>query len=264
MPKKKNFQCSWNVNGLRAVCRKGFMDWLNQKPVWDMVHLQETKLKQNQIPPEILSHPDYHFYHSEALKAGYSGVGTLVHKSTPLVEVIEGTGLEEFDNEGRSLTFVTEDYVVINAYYPNGQRDHGRVDYKLRFSEEILQLAKKWSDKTKLPIILTGDFNTAHCEIDLKNPKTNQKTTGFLPIERAWVDRLIDQGFCDVFRHLNPTLEGQYTWWTYRNNCRAKNVGWRIDYFFLDDKHLDKLVDAQILNHVEGSDHCPISLVLFL
>lgn len=259
--------CSWNVNGLRAVCKKGFIEWLEKgvegRP-WHLVNLQETKLKEDQLPAAITEHTDFEIHLSEAERPGYSGVATLIHKDFNVTEVVEGTGIEDFDREGRTLTVHTPKFTLINAYYPNGQRDHGRVPYKLEFSEEILQTALKHKKNRKGPVILAGDFNTAHTAIDLKNPKTNQKTTGFLPHERAWLDRLIEKGFVDVFRQQHPEEEGHYTWWTYRNNCREKNVGWRIDYFFINREDLSSVDEAKILSDVHGSDHCPISLQLNL
>lgn len=257
--------CSWNVNGLRAVVKKGFLPWLakgHQGRPWDIVNLQETKLKEEQLPEALKDHPDYEVHLSEAHRPGYSGVATLIHKDFHVEEIIEGTGVEEFDREGRTLTIVTPKFTLINAYYPNGQRDHGRVPYKLDFSEEILQTALKRLKRTKKPIILAGDFNTAHHPIDLKNPESNKNTTGFLPIERRWLDRLEGFGFVDVFREYHLEEEGHYTWWTYRNNCRERNIGWRIDYFFIDQDHLNIVESADILKDVYGSDHCPISLSL--
>ncbi len=266
MAKRINL-CSWNVNGLRAVSKKNFADWAlegtKNKGPWHIIGLQETKLKREQVPTGLLEQlSDYELHTSDAQRAGYSGVALFIHKKIKPIKIFEGIGNDKFDCEGRTLTLITENFIAINAYYPNGQRDHGRVDYKLEFSQAVLDMGLNLKKEHKLPLVLMGDFNTAHQEIDLKNPKTNQKTTGFLPIEREWIDKLLASGMKDIFRDQHPNQEGHYTWWTYRNNCRAKNVGWRIDYFFTCPE-VDKLKPkAEILSEVLGSDHCPISLHL--
>ena len=257
---KKYKICSWNINGLRAVLKNGLLEWLERENnKWDIICFQEIKIQEHQLPEQILHHPDYNLYCAHAKRPGYSGVAMLIRKDLEISEVIEGVGIDQFDDEGRSLEVITKDFILINSYYPNGQRDHARVPYKLAFSEEILQRALDYK-KLNRPVILAGDFNTAHHPIDLKNPKTNTKTTGFLPIERQWIDRLIDNGFIDLFRHQHPKQEGHYTWWTYRNNCRQRNIGWRIDYFFINEEFLQKVIHSDILSHVTGSDHCPITM----
>lgn len=267
MPFNQVNLCSWNINGLRAVLKKGFLTFIEQGmngQRWDIIALQEIKISKDQLPQVITQHKDYHLFCAHAKKPGYSGVALLIHKSFPIEKVVSSLGIDKFDSEGRTLILESPYFTLINGYYPNGQRDHGRVDFKLEYSDEILNLAKTYRKKTSLPIILTGDFNTAHREIDLANPKTNQKTTGFLPRERAWIDKLIANGHVDTFRHFSPEQTGHYTWWTYRNQCRERNIGWRIDYFFIDDKSIEKVQAAQIHPEILGSDHCPVSLQLKL
>lgn len=247
---------SWNVNGIRACVGHGFVEWLtNESP--DIVCLQEIKAQETQFPAELLDKKNiYNFFVYPAQKAGYSGVCVL-SKEKP-INVKFGLDIEKFDFEGRLIICEYKNYILYNGYYPNGQRDHGRVDFKLEFSEAVLQHALKSQKKLKKPAILCGDFNTAHHAIDLANPKTNTKTTGFLPNERAWMDRLLEHGFHDVFREENPDENGHYTWWTYRSNCRAKNVGWRIDYFMVSSDIRKKIKEVGISKDVMGSDHCPI------
>jgi exodeoxyribonuclease-3 len=251
---------SWNVNGIRACVNKGFDKWL-KKELPDVICLQEIKAKEDQVPDSIKEMEniyDMTFY--PAQKPGYSGVATLVKKELNSKST-KGIGIEQFDNEGRTIITSINDTLLINGYYPNGQRDHSRVDFKLDFSDAMLDEALKREGDFK-NIILTGDFNTAHYPIDLANPKSNTKTTGFLPREREWMDKFVESGYVDTYRHLNPELEGGYTWWTYRNNCRERNIGWRIDYFFMNQAAIKNMKGADILSDVMGSDHCPISLDL--
>ncbi len=256
---------SWNINGIRAACNKGFLKWLEQHP-GSAIALQEIKANESQIPTQIsavLSDQHRAYYHS-AKRPGYSGVAAIFPQSWGEAKVTVGIGAEQFDDEGRMLIIEWDDVVLYGGYYPNGQRDHGRVPYKLEFSEAVLQHALKKKKETGKVIILTGDFNTAHHAIDLANPKQNENTTGFLPHERAWMDRLVEHGFVDCFRMVNGDVSGAYTWWTYRSNCRERNIGWRIDYFFIDSDSADKVLDCFIQPDVMGSDHCPIGLVLDL
>lgn len=248
---------SWNVNGIRACINKGFIKWL-EKQALDVVCLQEIKAQLDQLPEIFKDHPKYNLTVSSGDRKGYSGVATLVKKDLPHTS-IPFIGIEKFDKEGRCIITEFEDFVLFNGYYPNGQRDHGRVDFKLEYSEAILQKALEYREKGK-PSILCGDFNTSHQEIDLANPKTNKKTTGFLPIERQWLDRLIDHGFTDSFRHFFPHEKGAYTWWTYRNKCRERNIGWRLDYFFVDKNLLPRIKEVGIQSQTLGSDHCPVFL----
>lgn len=249
---------SWNVNGIRAVTKKGFVDWLHQESP-DIVCLQETKAQYDQFPEELKTHPNYHISHSSAEKKGYSGVATL--SKIPFIKTTL-LDIDLFDSEGRVLIHEGEHFFLINAYFPNGQRDHNRVPYKLNFCEEILA---KVNDLKKIkPVIITGDFNTAHQEIDLANPKSNIKTTGFLPIEREWMDKFIANGFIDIFRSTYPDRTGAYTWWSHRPTVRERNIGWRIDYFFITPDLLPHVKETNIFPEVKGSDHCPIGLELSL
>ena len=248
---------SWNVNGIRACFKNGMLNYPEIIEA-DILCLQEIKATEEQFPNELTECFPYQ-YIFPAQKKGYSGVAILC-KEEPL-NIWEGIGVEEFDIEGRSLTVEYENFILYNGYYPNGQRDHGRVPYKLEFSETVLQDALKLEKKRGKPVYLCGDFNTAHTENDLANPKTNKKTTGFLPIEREWMDRLVEQGFNDLFRHHNPELKnGHYTWWTYRGDCRQRNIGWRIDYFFTTKLGLGLSQNCFHLPEIGGSDHCPIGI----
>ncbi|MCT4643112.1 MAG: exodeoxyribonuclease III [Bacteriovoracaceae bacterium] len=245
---------SWNVNGIRACENKGLSDWI-KKTKYDVYCFQEIKALEEQFPETVM---DLKFHKAifPAVKKGYSGVATFSKKEP--IKTTMGLGIEEFDNEGRCIISEFDDFILFNCYFPNGQRDHGRVPYKLRFSDAVLERALKLKKKTKKEIVICGDYNTAHEEIDLANPKTNKNSTGFLPVEREWMTKFLDAGFVDTFRSKTPAKSGHYTWWTYRNNCRAKNVGWRIDYFCVT-KDL-KFKTAKILPDVMGSDHCPIYL----
>ncbi len=249
---------SWNVNGLRAVVRNGFMQALDRMNP-DILCLQEIKLQKEQIPQEIKDLNGYRSYWHFARKKGYSGVATLTRWDPQ--EVRTGLGLEKFDAEGRVLMTEFELFILFNIYFPNGQRDQGRVDYKLEFYAELLKIINALRAQGKR-VIITGDFNTAHREIDLKNPKSNQNTSGFLPEERAWIDRYLQDGWIDTFRHFHPDLADQYTWWSYRFNARKRNIGWRIDYFMVSENVLPHLTDAFILPEIGGSDHCPVGIEL--
>ncbi len=249
---------SWNVNGLRAVLRNGFLQALEQMAP-DILCLQEIKLQEEQIPQEIKDLNEYRSHWHFARKKGYSGVATLTRLQPKTVR--QGLGIEKFDAEGRVLVTEFEPFVLFNIYFPNGQRDHGRVAYKLEFYAELLKIVNALRDQGKR-VIITGDFNTAHREIDLKNPKSNQNTSGFLPEERAWIDRYLQNGWIDTFRHFHPDLADQYTWWSYRFNARKRNIGWRIDYFMVSENVLPHLRDAFILPAIHGSDHCPVGIEL--
>ena len=245
---------SWNVNGIRACAKKGFVDWLEGVSP-DIACLQEIKAMQEQFPAEVLAVKGYRLFVHSAKKPGYSGVAVL-SKEEPK-KVIDKIGVPEFDDEGRILILEFKNYTLFNCYFPNGQRDHKRVPYKLKFSDTIQELLLDYSRKRK-PVVICGDFNTAHQEIDLANPKTNHKTTGFLPIERAWMDQFMASGFEDCFRLIHGDKPQEYTWWTYRNDCRGRNIGWRIDYFFVNKKHAKKVLDSSHGQEVLGSDHCPL------
>lgn len=250
---------SWNINGIRACIKKGLWNWI-ETGNYDVIAFQETKISIEdfkKIAPTEYVKKNYSPYFFSAEKKGYSGVAFLVKKGLKY-NISPGTGIKEFDSEGRLITLTMGKWKILNGYYPNGQRDHNRVPYKLRFSEYILKTSSKLV-ADGYQVILCGDFNTAHEAIDLANPKTNTKTTGFLPIERQFITKLVNNGFKDIFREQNPNENGHYTWWTYRNNCREKNVGWRIDYFFCSENISQKLL-AKIEYDVLGSDHCPVTL----
>jgi exodeoxyribonuclease III len=247
---------SWNVNGIRSVYNKGFPEWFARESP-DILCLQEVKANIDQFPSELMSQTDYFVSSSTAQKKGYSGVATFSREKILDTKLFDK---ECFDSEGRVLIHELADFFLLNCYFPNGQRDHKRVPFKLEFCEDI---HKKIGELRKIkPVVITGDFNTAHTEIDLANPKTNKKTTGFLPNEREWMGRFIDEGMVDVFRHLNPGKTGAYTWWSNFAGARERNIGWRIDYFFISPDLLPRLKDARILPEVRGSDHCPIVLEL--
>lgn len=250
---------SWNVNGIRAVYKKGFVDWFDRE-LPDFTCLQEIKAQRDQFPIELLDKKNIFIEIFSAEKKGYSGVA-LLSKDVP-VNYWRGLGVKEFDIEGRTLIAEYKNFILYNCYFPNGQRDLNRVPYKLAFSDEVMKHALKLKKKLNKPVIICGDYNTAHCEIDLANPKTNTKTTGFLPEERAWIDKFISKGFHDVFRMKHPDENGYYTWWTYRGDCRERNIGWRIDYFFTTEELLKKVLNCYHQPEVLGSDHCPIILEL--
>lgn len=247
---------SWNVNGIRSVFKKGLLEWIARESP-DILCLQEIKADLEQFPEDLLKHEHYQLLCSSAVKKGYSGVATFSRQKILDTKKIEK---EEYDSEGRVLIHEYSDFFLVNCYFPNGQRDHNRVPFKLAFCDHILDRINIL--KQKKPVIITGDFNTAHSEIDLANPKTNQKTTGFLPIERAWMDKFIAAGWVDIYRHLHPGETGKYTWWSNRPGCREKNIGWRLDYFFVSPDLVSKIVSAEILSDIKGSDHCPIVLTL--
>lgn len=250
---------SWNVNGIRAAHRKGFVDWFNTAQP-DILCLQETRAEPHQIPAEIAAPDGYFaFWNASQRKKGYSGTGLLT-KTEPLA-VEFGLGIAEFDTEGRTIIAHYADFSLINCYFPNGGRDLSRVPFKMAFYDAFLQKCESLRSSGK-PVLFGGDVNTAHREIDLANPKSNQKTTGFLPEERAWIDGVLAAGFVDTFRHFHPDETGQYTWWSQRFGARARNVGWRIDYFFAAPELLPRITDAFILPEVMGSDHCPVGIKL--
>lgn len=248
---------SWNVNGIRAVHKKGFLDWLESaKP--DILGLQETKISADFLTPELTQIPGYKAFWSHADKKGYSGVAFLV-KETPL-QVIEGLGDPRFDCEGRTLIADYGDFIIFNIYFPNGQRGEDRLQYKLAFYDTFLDVFNRYHREGK-KLIVCGDFNTAHKPIDLARPKENEKISGFLPIERAWMDKFVGEGYLDTFRVVNPEPH-QYSWWNMRSRARERNVGWRIDYFFISPNLEPQMTHADIHADVMGSDHCPISLEL--
>ena len=247
---------SWNVNGLRACMGKGFMDSFNEMDA-DFFCLQETKLQPDQIDLEL---PGYYQFWNSAEKKGYSGTAIFT-KQKPL-SVQYGLGSEEHDTEGRMIALEFEGYYVVNVYTPNSQHGLLRLDYRLLWEDAILSFVKTLD--THKPVILCGDLNVAHEEIDLKNPKANKKNSGFTPEERGKMTRFLASGFVDTFRHFHPEESGFYSWWSYRSNCREKNIGWRIDYFIASQKLLPNLCSAKIHADVWGSDHCPVELMMEL
>ncbi len=248
---------SWNVNGIRAATKKGLLDWFNiDQP--DVLCLQETKAQPDQLDDELVDPAGYQAFYHSAERKGYSGVATWTRQEPLSVEteVLK----EQFNREGRIVLTEFNTFYLYNIYFPNGQKDQDRLDYKLRFYGSLQEHFREL-DKVK-PVVIVGDYNTAHTEIDLARPKANEKTSGFMPEERVWVDRYLDSGLYDPFRDQHPDVNGYYTWWSFRANARANNVGWRIDYFLVSEKLQDQVEAARIHPDILGSDHCPISLVL--
>ncbi len=250
---------SWNVNGMRAVHRKGFLDWFNVA-LPDVLGIQESRAEEHQLPKIVAQPEGYSGYWNPCRrKKGYSGTGLLTREA-PL-DVQFGLGVEEFDQEGRTLIARYPTFTLLNCYFPNGGRDHGRVPFKMGFYDAFLDKCEALRAAGQ-NVIFCGDVNTAHQPIDLARPKANETTTGFLPEERAWLDKVVQAGYVDTFRHLYPDLEGQYTWWSMPTRARARNVGWRLDYFFVAREIIDRVADAFILPDVQGSDHCPVGIKL--
>lgn len=245
---------SWNVNGIRACMEKGFMDFFKEADA-DIFCLQETKLQEGQIE---LNLPGYYQYWNYAEKKGYSGTA-LFTKEEPLT-VTYGMGIEEHDHEGRVITAEYEDFYFVTVYTPNSQRELTRLDYRMKWEADFLAYLKKLEEKK--PVIFCGDLNVAHQEIDLKNPKTNRKNAGFTDEERGCMSTLLENGFIDTFRYFYPDKEGAYSWWSYMFQARAKNAGWRIDYFLASEALRERLLSAEIHAKVLGSDHCPVELAI--
>ena len=243
---------SWNVNGIRACAGKGFLDFFQETDA-DIFCIQETKMQEGQLE---LDTPGYHQYWNYAKKKGYSG--TAIFTKQEPISVRYGLGIEEHDQEGRVITLEFEDFYFITVYTPNSQSELARLDYRMKWEEDFLTYLKKL-EETK-PVIFCGDLNVAHTEIDLKNPKTNRKNAGFTDEERQKFTELLNAGFVDTFRYFYPEQTGIYSWWSYRFSARAKNAGWRIDYFCVSESLKDRLEDAKILTDIMGSDHCPVEL----
>lgn len=257
---KKIKLVSWNVNGLRAALKKDFFESLKKLDA-DIYGIQETKLQEDQRTDEMIQWEDYQSYWSySTVKKGYSGVAAYTRLQPE--EVKYGIGEEKFDNEGRILELRFKEFTFFNIYFPNGQMNEERLNYKLDFYDTFFEYTDRLKNEGK-SLIITGDFNTAHNEIDLKHPKANQDRSGFLRIERDWLDKIIENGYVDTFRHFYPE-EVKYSWWTYRFNARKNNAGWRIDYFFVTKDLIEsgKVKDAFIENDIMGSDHCPVGIVL--
>ena len=243
---------SWNVNGIRACMQKGFMVFFNEIDA-DIFCLQETKMQEGQLE---LALDGYYQYWNSAVKKGYSGTAVFTKKE-PL-SVHYGIGIKEHDQEGRVITCEFEDFYFVTVYTPNSQNELKRLDYRMQWEDDFCAYLKKL-EETK-PVVVTGDMNVAHKEIDLKNPKTNRKNAGFTDEERQKFTELLEEGFIDTYRYFYPDQEGVYSWWSYRFKAREKNAGWRIDYFCVSECLKDRLEDAKILTDVMGSDHCPIVL----
>jgi exodeoxyribonuclease-3 len=253
---------SWNVNGLRAALKKDLAQTIKKCDV-DIFCVQETKMQEHQVTEEMMALNGGKSYWSfSTVKKGYSGVA--VFSKLEPISIKHGFGIEEFDQEGRVLELDYGDFVFFNIYYPNGQQNDERLDYKLRFYDAFLERAQQLRSEGK-SIIVTGDFNTAHNAIDLKNDKANEKYSGYLRIERDWLDKFVSEGYVDTFRHFYP-VEEKYSWWSYRMNARENNTGWRIDYFFVSDDLIEKkiLTKAWIDNEIFGSDHCPVGIEIEL
>ncbi len=262
--KLKKIIC-WNVNGIRAWSKKGCLDWIiEQKP--DIFCFQETKAHPDQLDASLLNVEGYtsYFDHSK-LKKGYSGVAVYTKEKPIRIDcdlyVESANGKNEIDQEGRFIALYYKDFVFINCYFPNGGGESHRLDYKLRFYKAFHEYLKK-AQKQGLNVVFCGDLNVAHTEIDIARPKENQNHVGFLPIERSWLDGVVADGYIDTFRFLNPDTKNVYSWWDVKSGARNRNIGWRIDYFFVDSNLRDCIVDAKIHGDIFGSDHCPISLLL--
>ncbi|MHC1784800.1 MAG: exodeoxyribonuclease III [Anaerolineaceae bacterium] len=248
---------TWNVNGIRAALTKGMKEFIQESQP-DILCLQEIKARPEQIEESIREIPGYFSIWNPAQRPGYSGVAVFTQK--PPLQTVLGLGEERFDVEGRVIRMHWDGFVLYNIYFPNGQRGKERVDYKLEFYSSLLEECKRLHEQGER-IIITGDFNTAHRDIDLANPRENEKTSGFLPEEREWIDIYLNSGFKDVYRVLYPETV-KYTWWTYRVNARARNIGWRLDYFLTSDNLVVEIKDVIVHDNILGSDHCPVSLIL--
>jgi exodeoxyribonuclease-3 len=250
---------TWNVNGIRAAIRNGFWEWFATDAP-DILCLQETRIQPEQMPEEMRYPPGYHTFWHSAERKGYSGVATFCRDGPQVVR--EGFGQPRFDDEGRVLVTEHVGFTLVNAYFPSGRRGHERVTFKLAFYAALLDFCSTLRAQGHL-LVVCGDFNTAHQPIDLARPKQNVKTSGFLPEEREALECWLEMGFVDAFRQLHPDLEA-YTWWTYRFDARARNIGWRLDYFLVAEELMPYVRDARIRADIMGSDHCPVELQLEL
>lgn len=250
---------SWNVNGIRAAAKKGFLDWLADVSP-DILCVQETKAQPEQLTNKLLNPPGYTSHWHSAVKKGYSGVA--VYAKEPPVNVHMGMGEKRFDDEGRVIRLDFDDFTLLNVYFPNGKMNADRLKYKMDFYEAFLGYVEEI--RTKVPkLVFLGDVNTAHNEIDIARPKENSKKSGFLPMEREWIDKAVATGYADTFRSLNNDVV-QYSWWDLKSRARERNVGWRIDYIFVTTELLDSVKSAFIMSDVMGSDHCPVGIELEL
>jgi len=249
---------SWNVNGLRAVYRKGFRNWLaSVQP--DILSVQETKCRPDQLSDDLKEPPGYHSYWASAQRSGYSGVGLYDQIEPKSVQI--GLDIPEFDREGRTIVADYGAFVFIAAYFPTSGQDLSRLPYKLAYDDALLALCNQLCDQGR-SVVFGGALNVAHQELDIARPKENQQHAGFLPKERAWIDKFVEAGYVDTFRALHTDRAGAYTWWSYIGKARERNKGWRIDYFFVSPDLMPLVVDAAIHPDVPGSDHCPVSLTL--
>ncbi len=248
---------SWNVNGIRAVEKKGFLDWMRQTDP-DILGLQETKASPDQLSEDLLDIPGYHAFWSSAEKKGYSG--TVIYTKIKPREVKYGILDDSFNHEGRTIIAEYDDFVFVNTYFPNGKMNEDRLKFKLDFYENWLKTVDQYKLQGK-NLIMTGDFNTAHQPIDLSRPKQNEKESGFLPIERQWIDKFLSHGYIDTFRELYPGIQ-EFTWWNMRTNGRPNNIGWRIDYFYVNEELFSRVKDSFHNTEIMGSDHCPIGIIL--
>jgi exodeoxyribonuclease-3 len=248
---------SWNVNGIRACAKKGFKQFIDDHTP-DVLFLQETKVAESDLPDELCNPYGYQSVWHSAERKGYSGVAVLT-RLTP-TNVISGFGNQEFDCEGRVIQIEFNDLLILGVYFPNGQKDDTRLNYKLRFYNALFDYCDEMRSMGK-KLIVCGDYNTAHTPMDLARPKENQHTSGFLPIEREWISELCRRGYVDIYRKQHPNNES-YSWWSYRSAAREKNIGWRIDYFMVGDDVQDQVTESFILNQVMGSDHCPVGIRL--
>lgn len=246
----------WNVNGVRAIMDKGFLDFL-EKESPDALCIQESKIQEKQLTQELRNPLGYFSEWSFAQRPGYSGTATF--SKVKANYVAHGLGRDGFDHEGRMVVTEFDEFVLVNVYIPNGGRGPDLVKFKLDFYDEMLGMLEKLRAEGK-NLVICGDFNTAHKEVDIARPSENENVSGFLPVERAWLDKFVAAGYVDVFRELNPDAIDAYTWWSYRSGARERNVGWRIDYFFVNREFLPHVKKAWILADVNGSDHCPIGL----
>ena len=246
---------SWNVNGIRAVYKKGFLEWFKKENP-DILCLQETKASEEQLVDELRSPPGYYSFFSSAERKGYSGVA--VYTKEKPVKIEKGFGIEKFDNEGRILIVHYKKFILMNIYYPNGKASPERLQYKLNFYDAFLEYVEALREKGK-NLVICGDVNTAHKEIDLAHPKENETVSGFLPVEREWMNKFFGRGYIDTFRMFNNE-PGQYTWWHVITRARERNIGWRIDYFFVNEEFKKNVKSALIMPEVMGSDHCPTGI----
>lgn len=247
---------SWNVNGIRACLQKDFMGFFNEADA-DIFCLQETKIQEGQVELDL---PGYYQYFNYAVKKGYSGTAIFTKKEP--VSVSYGIGIEEHDTEGRVITLEFDNFYMVTVYTPNSKQQLERLEYRMVWEDAFREYLNAL--RVKKPVVVCGDLNVAHKEIDLKNPKTNRHNAGFTDEERSKMTKLLESGFIDSYRHFYPDTEGVYSWWSYRFQARAKNAGWRIDYFLVSDELKEKLVSADIHTQVLGSDHCPVEVQLDL